>query len=68
MANTLNNLNYQQINLFDLRMNDVILLLEAEVLDGVNTNAGNPYSEIVHRALNILALEILQSANFIKLK
>ena len=48
MANTLNNLNYQQINLFDLRMNDVIfLLLEAEVLDGVNTNAGNPYSEIV---------------------
>ena len=53
MANRLNNLNYQQINLFDLRMNDVILLLEAEVLDGVNTNAGNPYSEIVHRALNI---------------
>ena len=53
MANTLNNLNYQQINLFDLRMNDIILLLEAEMQEGVNTNVGDPYSETVHQALNI---------------
>ena len=53
MANTLDKLYYQQINLFDLRMNDVILLLEAEMQEGVNTHPGNPYSEIVHQALNI---------------
>ena len=53
MANTLNNLNYQQINLFDLRMNEIILLFGAEILDGVNTHARNPYSAIVHCALNI---------------
>ena len=55
MANTLNNLNYQQINLFDLRMNEVILLLEAEMQDEVNTYPGNPYSAIVHHALKFIS-------------